>query len=63
MPQLGQRGCQKHLGSFFSAADAARAFDRATLAIKGSGHEINFPIEDYAGDAFLMKVWLLGVRI
>ena len=55
MPQVeGRKGSQKHLGSFSTPEDAARAFDRATLAIKGSHEELNFPIKEYEGDVFLM---------
>ena len=40
--------CQIHLGAFAaSAADAARAFDKAALMLRGKGARINFRLEDY----------------
>lgn len=48
------RGYQRHLGSYLTAEDAARAFDRATIRLRGMDDELNFAKEDYIHDAFML---------
>jgi len=59
------RGYQRHLGSYNTAEDAARAFDRATIRLRGIDDELNFPASDYADDVFLkehMNRWMQSDR-
>ncbi|KDD73540.1 hypothetical protein H632_c2070p0, partial [Helicosporidium sp. ATCC 50920] len=50
----GAKGHQRHLGSYATAEDAARCYDRAALRLRGPGAELNFPLEDYSEDPFLI---------
>lgn len=46
-------GHQRHLGSYDTAEEAARSFDRATIRLRGPDEELNFPYEEYKNDNFL----------
>jgi hypothetical protein len=48
------KGHQRHLGSYDTAEDAARCFDRATIHVRGTEEELNFPLQDYYDDAFML---------
>lgn len=37
--------CGRHLGSFVSAEEAARAFDREAVALYGEFARLNFPAQ------------------
>ena len=49
----GQEGKAASLGSFPEAVQAARAYDRAALKIRGPTATLNIPAADYAADKFL----------
>eukprot|EP00887_Chlorella_sp_A99_P007493 scaffold2.g7493.t1 len=49
------KGFQRHLGSYATAEDAARCYDRAALKLRGRGCELNFPLAEYEADAFLAE--------
>lgn len=44
------KGKQIYLGCFVTAEEAARAFDLALLRFRGEDTELNFPVENYAGE-------------
>jgi hypothetical protein len=48
------KGHQRHLGSYETAEDAARCFDRATIHVRGAHEELNFPLENYSEDQFML---------
>ena len=50
------KGFQRHLGSYHTAEDAARCYDRAAIRFRGPTAELNFEHDSYAEDEF-MKVW------
>ena len=54
IPNPRGRGYQRHLGSYHTAEDAARCFDRATIRVRGPNEELNFPVEEYANDQFMV---------
>eukprot|EP00890_Picochlorum_soloecismus_P003200 jgi/Picsp_1/3881/NSC_01393-R1_ap2 domain transcription factor len=56
LPNPNGRGSQRHLGSYETAENAARAFDRATIHLRGRQEELNFPWSDYENDDFLREV-------
>jgi len=41
------KGFQRHLGSYETAEDAARCYDRAVLKLRGEAAELNFPRQEY----------------
>ena len=43
-----------HLGSFSNAEDAARVVDRACLVVHGPNAKLNFPVEYYDTDPFML---------
>jgi hypothetical protein len=45
--KIGVKGKNIRLGTFADKTDAARAYDRAVIAIKGKRALTNFPLEDY----------------
>ncbi len=45
--KIGVKGKTVRLGTFADKTDAARAYDRAVIAIKGKRALTNFPLEDY----------------
>lgn len=47
-------GHQRHLGSYDTAEEAARCFDRATIRLRGPDEELNFPYDEYKDDSFLL---------
>ena len=49
-------GRQRHLGSFGTAHDAARAYDKVAIKFRGWGSELNFPVSDYYGDPSFMRL-------
>ena len=49
-----KNGSQIHLGTFADLEDAARVVDRACLAVHGRDAELNFPLEDYSTDPFIL---------
>lgn len=53
LPNPHGRGSQRHLGSYETAEHAARAFDRATIHLRGKQEELNFPWREYENDDFL----------
>jgi len=53
LPNPNGRGSQRHLGSYETAEHAAKAFDRATIHLRGKQEELNFPWSDYENDDFL----------
>lgn len=55
IPNPRGRGFQRHLGSYHTAEEAARCFDRATIRIRGPDEELNFPLEDYMNDPFMLE--------
>ena len=46
------KGHQRHIGSFETAEEAARAFDMSTLRVRGQDEELNFPYEQYVDNNF-----------
>lgn len=44
---LKAKGFQRHLGSYETAEEAARCYDRAALKLRGDGAELNFPRTEY----------------
>ena len=46
-------GKQVHLGSFLEDKEAARAYDRAALLLRGVDADINFDFSEYTGDPAL----------
>lgn len=58
----GAKGRQLHLGSFLTSIQAARAYDRAALCLRGTGAEINFPISEYENDTVLHQLHGLSKR-
>lgn len=56
LPNPHGRGSQRHLGSYETAEHAARAFDRATIHLRGKQEELNFPWSEYENDDFLKEV-------
>ena len=49
-----RRAHQVYLGSFSNAEDAARVADRARLVVHGRDAGLNFAVEDYDTDAFML---------
>lgn len=47
------KGRQLHLGSFSSAEQAAQAYDRAALLLRGPSTALNFSLDDYHDDELL----------
>lgn len=45
--RLASGGVRHHLGTYATAVEAARAYDRAAIAINGEYARTNFPREDY----------------
>ena len=38
------------MGSFGTAYEAARAYDKVAIKFRGWGAELNFPVSEYAAD-------------
>lgn len=49
------KGHQRHLGSYETAEDAAMCFDRATIHVRGTQEELNFPLQSYSEDQFMLE--------
>ena len=53
MQQPRGKGFQRHLGSYETAEDAARCYDRAAIRFRGPTAELNFAYDSYGEDEFL----------
>ena len=49
-----RRAHQVYLGTFFIAKDAARVADRARLVLHGRNADLNFAVDNYDTDAFML---------
>lgn len=52
-PQVG--GHQRHLGSYHSSEDAARAYDRVAIRVLSRSTELNFPAAEYEACPFMLE--------
>ncbi|KAL4436679.1 hypothetical protein ABPG75_003818 [Micractinium tetrahymenae] len=49
------KGFQRHLGSYETAEEAARCYDRAALKLRGDAAELNYSRAEYEQDEFLVE--------
>ena len=58
MSAQGGKGHQRHLGSYSSAADAARVYNHAVLKLRGDAAETNYPRAEYVEVRAVCRVFV-----